>query len=39
MLCAITRRRIVVSLKHKDLEQARASYLKEIEFLKRGIIK
>ena len=38
MLFAITRRRIVVSLKHKDLEQARASYLKEIEFLKRGII-
>lgn len=39
MLFAITRRRIVVSLKYKDLEKARETYLKEIEFLKKGIIK
>lgn len=39
MLFAITRRRIVVSLKYKDLNKARESYLKEIEFLKKGIIK
>jgi len=39
MLFAITRRRIVVSLKHEDLEKAKESYLKEIEFLKKGIIK
>lgn len=39
MLFAITRRRIVVSLKYKDLEKARKIYLKEIEFLKKGIIK
>lgn len=39
MLFAITRKRIVVSLKYKDLEKARETYLKEIEFLKKGIIK
>lgn len=39
MLFAIIRRRIVVSLKYKDLEKARETYLKEIEFLKKGIIK
>lgn len=39
MLFAITRRRIVVSLKYKDLNKARENYLKEIEFLKKGIIK
>ena len=39
MLFAITRRRIVVSLKYKDLNEARNDYLKEIEFLKSGILK
>lgn len=39
MLFAITRRRIVASLKYKDLNEARNDYLKEIEFLKRGILK
>ena len=39
MLFAITRRRIVASLKYKDLNEARNDYLKEIEFLKNGILK
>ena len=39
MLFAITRRRIVASLKYKDLNEARNDYLKEIEFLKSGILK
>lgn len=39
MLVAITRRRIVASLKYKDLNEARNDYLKEIEFLKNGILK
>ncbi|MBS5863136.1 MAG: TetR family transcriptional regulator [Clostridium sp.] len=39
MLFAITRRRIVASLKYKDLYEARNDYLKEIEFIKNGILK
>lgn len=39
MLFAITRRRIVISFKSKDLAKARNEYLKEIEFLKNGILK
>lgn len=39
MLFAITRRRIVASLKYKDLNEARNDYLKEIEFLKNGILR
>ena len=34
-----TSRRIVASLKYKDLNEARNDYLKEIEFLKSGILK
>lgn len=39
MLSAITRRRIVVSFRCKDLNEARDEYLKEIEFLKNGILR
>lgn len=39
MLFAITRRRIVESFKSSNLVEAREDYLKEIEFLKRGILK
>lgn len=39
MLFAITRRRIVVAFKSKDFDEARNEYLKEIEFLKDGILK
>ena len=39
MLFAITRRRIVASFKCNDLDEARKDFLKEIEFLKKGILK
>lgn len=39
ILFAITRRRIVASLKYKDLKEAREDFLKEIEFLEKGILK
>lgn len=39
MLFAITRRRIVASFKYKNLEDARKDFLKEIDFLKNGILK
>ena len=39
ILFAITRRRIVASLKYKDLGEAREDFLKEIKFLEKGILK
>ena len=39
ILFAITRRRIVASLKYKDLKEAREDFLKEIKFLEKGILK
>ena len=39
ILFAITRRRIVASLKYKDLGEARKDFLKEIKFLEKGILK
>lgn len=39
ILSAITRRRIVASLKFKNSAEAREDFLKEIEYIKRGILK
>ena len=39
ILSAITRRRIVASLKYKNSAEAREDFLKEIEYIKRGILK
>ena len=39
ILAAITRRRIVASLKYKNSAEARKDFLKEIEYIKRGILK
>lgn len=39
ILSSITRRRLVASLKYKNLEDARKDFLKEIEFLENGILK
>ena len=39
ILTAITRRRIVASLKYKNSAEARKDFLKEIEYIKRGILK
>lgn len=39
ILFAITRRRIVASLNYKNSEEAREEFLKEIEFIKNGILK
>ncbi len=39
ILSAITRRRIVASLKYKNSAEARGDFLKEIEYIKRGILK
>lgn len=39
ILSAITRRRIVASLKYKNSAEARDDFLKEIEYIKRGILK
>lgn len=39
ILSSITRRRLVASLKYKNLEDARKDFLKEIEFLEKGILK
>ncbi len=39
ILFAITRRRIVASLKYKDLKEAREDFLKEIKFIEKGILK
>jgi AcrR family transcriptional regulator len=39
MLFAITRRRIVASFKYNDLDEARKDFLKEIQFLEKGILK
>lgn len=39
ILSAITRRRIVASLKYKNSDEAREDFLKEIEYIKRGILK
>lgn len=39
ILFTITRKRIVASLKYKDSNEARNDFLKEIEFVKNGILK
>ena len=39
ILSAITRRRIVASLKYKNSAEAREDFLKAIEYIKRGILK
>ena len=39
ILSAITRRRIVASLKYKNSAEAREDFLKEIEYIKRGVLK
>lgn len=39
ILSAVTRRRVVASLKYKDLAEARKDYLKEIDFIKNGVLK
>ena len=39
ILAAITRGRIVASLKYKNSAEARKDFLKEIEYIKRGILK
>ncbi len=39
ILFSITRRRIVASLNYKNSEEAREEFLKEIEFIKNGILK
>lgn len=39
ILSAITRRRIVASLKYKNSAEAREDFLKETEYIKRGILK
>ena len=39
ILAAITRQRIVASLKYKNSAEARKDFLKEIEYIKRGILK
>ena len=39
ILSAITRRRIVASLKYKNSAEAREDFLKEIEYIKRRILK
>ena len=39
ILFTITRKRIVASLKYKDSNEARNDFLKEIEFVKNGIMK
>lgn len=39
ILSAMTRRRIVASLKYKNSAEAREDFLKEIEYIKRGILK
>lgn len=39
ILSAITRRRIVASLKYKNSAETREDFLKEIEYIKRGILK
>ncbi len=39
ILSAITRRRIVAALKYKKSAEAREDFLKEIEYIKRGILK
>ena len=39
ILSATTRRRIVASLKYKNSAEAREDFLKEIEYIKRGILK
>ena len=39
ILFSVTRRRIVASLKYKDADEARQDFLKEIEFIKNGVLK